>query len=79
MYAAFLSEWVHDDAGSTAASLDDNDYNDSPSAHFTEELDLLCSLTKWPSANYQLLSEYANTLSLSDAAVLQLLVMVPIP
>ena len=78
MYAAFLTEWAHDDAGSTA-SLEDNDKNDSPSDHFAEEFDLLCSLSNWPSANYQLLSEYANTLSLSDAAVLQLLVMLPIP
>ena len=77
MYAAFLTEWAHNDVGSTA-SLEDNVNNDSPSAHFAEEFDLLCSLSKWPSAIYQLLSEYANTLSLSDAAVLQLLVMVPI-
>ena len=54
MYAAFLSEWVHDDALSTG-SLEHNDKGDSPSAHFAEEFDLLCSLSKWPSANYQLL------------------------
>jgi len=50
--------------------------DETASPDFQEDINYLFSLASWPSSNYQLLSEYANTLSLSEPAILQLLVMV---
>ena len=68
----FLNNWVASSV--TAPPSDDADVNTSPD--FQEDFNFLYSLASWPSTNYQLLSEYANTLSLSEPATLQLLVMV---
>jgi hypothetical protein len=64
---------------SSSISPDVSSYENSDYASptFDQDIGALYSLTTWPSTNYQLLSEYANTLSLSDPATLQLLIMVP--
>ena len=70
--AVYLNQWVAEGSNDLPSQAHDN----NSSQGFTDEITKLCSLTSWPSQNYQLLSEYANTLSLSDASTQQLLCMV---
>ena len=79
--ADFVDAYVHNavlhnapdaSAGQTWSDGDNND----PSEDFVTNMDKLSNTLKWRSNNYRLISEYSNSMSLSDSSIEQLLLLV---
>ena len=55
-----------------------NGENNEPSDEFVSDMDTFCNTMKWRSKNYRIISEYSNSMSLSDSSIEQLLLLVSI-
>jgi hypothetical protein len=55
-----------------------NGENNEPSDEFVSDMDTFCKTMKWRSKNYRIISEYSNSMSLSDSSIEQLLLLVSI-
>ena len=53
-----------------------NGENNEPSDEFVSDMDKLSDNLKWRSKNYRIISEYSNSMSLSDSSIEQLLLLV---
>ena len=55
-----------------------NGENNEPSDEFASDMDTFCKTMKWRSKIYRIISEYSNSMSLSDSSIEQLLLLVSI-
>ena len=70
---AAIQDNTPDSAEKDACS--DGDHND-PSQDFVIDMDNLSQSMRWRSKNYRIISEYSNSMSLSDSSIEQLLLLV---
>ena len=74
-----IVDFSHHNAAQANIQEDDDDDNagaDDTSDHFRAQMDRMYSCLVWRSLNYKLISEYANSMCLSDSSTTQLLTLV---